>query len=168
MFRDVDIKILKKLGGNGRMSYLELSRQLDLPNSTIRQRIKRLTDMGVIRFTCEVDPSMFPNIFIMFIGIIVSLKMEKQMNEILKIPNVLGVGSVTGKYDYMTIVAATSRGMAADIIDNKIYKIEGVSHTESFLILKDKGVFIQSDKFCDIFEMGLAQNSKNIKNMKSM
>ena len=165
MFNDVDIKILKRLGSNGRESFLELSRQLNLPNSTIRQRIKRLTDMGVIRFTCEVNPGMFPNLFIMFIGIIVSLRMEGQLDGILKIPNVLGVGRVTGKYDYIAIIAATSREMVADIIDNRIYKIEGVSHTESFLVLKEKGIFILSDKFCDIFEMSLAQNSNNIKNL---
>ena len=165
MFNDVDLKILKSLGINGRESFLKLSRQLGLPNSTIRQRIKRLTNIGVIRFKCEVDPNMFPRIFIMFIGIIASSKMEKQLDEILKIPNVLYAGSVTGKYDYMALIAATSREMAADIIDNKIYKIEGVLHTESFLILKDKGLFIPSDKFCDIYENVLTQNEKIIENL---
>ena len=55
-------------------------------------------------------------------------------------------------YDYIALVAATSRPMLQDIIDNKLYKVEGVQNTESFIFLEERGFYLPSHKFEQIYK----------------
>ncbi|MFQ6087157.1 MAG: Lrp/AsnC family transcriptional regulator, partial [Candidatus Bathyarchaeia archaeon] len=53
----VDAGILKFLQRDGRMMYKDLARQLGVSLPTIRTRIKRLRELGVIqKFTVVVNP----------------------------------------------------------------------------------------------------------------
>ncbi len=69
MIDAVDLQIIDILGNDGRMPVLAISKKLDLPNSTVRKRIKRLEKEGIIHFSCEVNPKKFPQILLMFVGI---------------------------------------------------------------------------------------------------
>ena len=56
----VDMKILKMLGADARVSLSEMGREVGLSTSTIRKRVKRLQKSGVIRgFTALLDPQKF-------------------------------------------------------------------------------------------------------------
>ncbi|MCE5250975.1 Lrp/AsnC family transcriptional regulator [bacterium] len=151
MLDPVDVQIIDLLGNNGRMPILSIAKKLDLPNSTVRKRIKKLEDTGIIQFSCEVNLKKFPQVLIMFVGIEASKKYRSQLEEIYKIPNILHVSGSTGRYDYIAMFAATSRDMVIDVIGNNLHNIRGISRTESFLLLKDIGIFIKSDKFAKLF-----------------
>jgi len=161
MIDDIDLKIMKIMGEQGRESILTLSSQLGLPNSTGRQGIKRLMDKGIIHVNCVVDPDFFSHVFIIVVGVITTEKRKDQLNELYRIPNVVCASSVTGRYDYLVTFMATSREMVAETIDNRIYGIQGVSHTESFIILEDRGLLVNSDKFSALYREDLAQNEKS-------
>ena len=134
------------------MPILAIAKKLDLPNSTVRKRIKRLEDGGIIHFSCEINLKKFPSVLIMFVGIEASKKLKGQLEEIYKIPNVLHVSGSTGRYDYIAMFAATSRDMVIDVIGNNLHNIRGIARTESFLLLKVIGVFIKSDKFAKLLK----------------
>jgi Lrp/AsnC family transcriptional regulator for asnA, asnC and gidA len=54
---DLDKRILELLQLDARVSFAELSRKLDFPETTVRFRVKRLMDNGVItRFAALLDP----------------------------------------------------------------------------------------------------------------
>ena len=42
-----DLQIMNLLGREGRISNVELANKLGIPNSTVRQRLKRLTEKGI-------------------------------------------------------------------------------------------------------------------------
>ena len=151
MIDDLDLKILRNLGGDGREPILNLAKRLGVPNSTVRQRIKRLTDMGVIHFSCEVDPKFFTHLLLVFVGIMAPRKHRAQLDELYAIPHVQYVSSTTGKYDYIALVAAPSPKVLVEIIYT-IDDIEGVEHTESFLTLENDGLFLKCDRFSKIYE----------------
>ncbi len=60
MLDTVDLQIIDLLGNDGRIPVLEISKKLGVPNSTVRKRMKRLEETGIIQFSCEVNPKMFP------------------------------------------------------------------------------------------------------------
>jgi Lrp/AsnC family leucine-responsive transcriptional regulator len=54
---EVDRRILRLLGDDGRMSYADLARETGLSTSAVHQRVRRLEQRGVIRgYQAVVDP----------------------------------------------------------------------------------------------------------------
>jgi Lrp/AsnC family transcriptional regulator, leucine-responsive regulatory protein len=53
---DLDLKIVRLLASDGRMSFTDLGRTTGLSTSAVHQRVKRLEQRGVIRgYTAQVD-----------------------------------------------------------------------------------------------------------------
>lgn len=53
----LDFAILRRLLGDGRVSFLKLAHELKVPDTTIHFRVKRLQQLGVLQgFTAAVDP----------------------------------------------------------------------------------------------------------------
>ncbi len=53
----LDLEIIKHLQDDGRMSFRELGRKLDVPHTTIFTRVNRLMDQGVIKkFSAVIHP----------------------------------------------------------------------------------------------------------------
>ena len=161
MIDAVDLQIIDILGNDGRLPVLAISKMLDLPNSTVRKRIKRLEEDGIIQFSCEVNLKKFPQILLMFVGIEASEKYPGQHEDIYNIPNVLYVSGATGRYDYIAMFAATSRDMIVDVIGTQLHSLRGVARTESFLLLRDIGINIKSDKFSKLFKDSLGGNGNS-------
>src|SRR3989338_8312900 len=58
MLEELNQKIIKELVQDGRMSYYDLGKKLNVPESTIRSRVRSLREKGVIKgFTTVIDPT---------------------------------------------------------------------------------------------------------------
>ncbi len=52
----LDIKIINELNQNSRLSFAEIGRSINLSASSVRERIQKLEDLGVIKnYTLKVD-----------------------------------------------------------------------------------------------------------------
>lgn len=93
--------MLEVLRGNARASLREISTQTGLRPTTAFNRIRRLTDGGVIeRFTIRVNPSAVGEDFVVFV--LVSGLPEKFADEwLLKNRHVAEAYGVTGEYDLL-------------------------------------------------------------------
>jgi len=50
----IDLKIIEELKNNSRISFNEISKKIDKTEATVRRRVKKLTEDGVIkRFTID-------------------------------------------------------------------------------------------------------------------
>jgi DNA-binding Lrp family transcriptional regulator len=98
---DADRRVLEVLRGNARASLREISTQTGLRPTTAFNRIRRLTDGGVIeRFTIRVNPSAVGEDFVVFV--LVSGLPEKFADEwLLKNRHVAEAYGVTGEYDLL-------------------------------------------------------------------
>ena len=66
----LDLKIIRSLNENARKSYREISDELDISDTTVRNRINRMLDDGVIKqFNVIVDYHKIGRIIKAFIGI---------------------------------------------------------------------------------------------------
>ena len=108
---DTDVKILKTLVSDARLSSRQISKRSGVSIGTVLSRIKKMEVMGLIRgYTAVVDHEKLGYLLTALIEITVSkgrlLEME---NEIARMPNVCCVYDVTGLTDAFIIAKFKSR-----------------------------------------------------------
>ena len=110
---DVDLKIIRTLEDDSRVSLRKLAQKLGLTPNILNNRIKSLENGGVIRgYTPIVDSAKMGYMLTAIIMIQVEGDhMVEVENEIAKESNVLSVYDITGEYD--AIVFAKFRDNAA-------------------------------------------------------
>ena len=108
---DTDVKILKALVSDARLSSRQISKKSGVSIGTVLSRIKKMEVMGLVRgYTAVVDHEKLGYQLTALIEITVSkgrlLEME---NEIARMPNVCSVYDVTGLADAFIIAKFKSR-----------------------------------------------------------
>ncbi|MCX8188843.1 MAG: Lrp/AsnC family transcriptional regulator [Nitrososphaeria archaeon] len=137
---DLDLKILDELSENAGISIPKLAKKLGVKQSKVYSRVKRLFRRGVIRrMTIEANEGALGLNVQAFIGINVeSLEREKVVDEIAKVPEVVSVAEVTGRFDLIVEAHVKSLEDLYSVVSKKIAVLPGVSHTETFIQLKKK------------------------------
>jgi DNA-binding Lrp family transcriptional regulator len=106
---DVDVKLLKQLTRNGRMSHVDLASEVLLSPSAIARRQKALEDAGVITgYSASVSPKALG----LHATVLVQVALSKQSDEALtefesavaSCANVVQCFLVSGEYDYMLVL----------------------------------------------------------------
>ena len=140
MMDDIDLKIMRALQNNARISNQALADKVGLSPSPCWNRVKRLEREGVIKsYVTKFDPSKLGLPDTAIIEVImerhddqVFVNFEK---EIRLIPEVLEVYLVTGEYDYFIKVAVTGTRGYDKFMRQTLLKVPGIRHTRSSLIL---------------------------------
>jgi len=132
-----DKKILEVLLRDARTPYSKIARQLNLSESTVYLRVKKLIDHGVLKgFHADVDRVKVGFKVMAFILVkTVPGKYVEILKEISKIQNVLEVHEITGEYSGLIKIVARNQEELASIID-RIGSIEGISDTNIMFVLR--------------------------------
>ena len=103
---DIDLKILKLLQNNARVSIKSIADTLYLSAPTVKLRIKEMTKKGVIKgYYTEIDISAFKNLIKCYIEIEVSPSLKNELYQILnESPQVMECDRVTGEYSLIAKV----------------------------------------------------------------
>lgn len=138
-----DWKIIE-LVRTGVVSNSTIATQLGISEGTVRQRIKRMKDSGVLAFRGLIDPDVLTNRQLTLIGANVaeSRLLDAKAREISELPNVLSVSIASGRFDLIIEVLVDSNHGLVDFLMNEISTIDGISKTESFLLLKTYSKFV--------------------------
>ena len=132
----LDQKLILNLQKNGRLTYMELAKILDVTEGTIRNRLKKLVNQGIIRLTAIPELDKFGYSFMGIVGIQVRLADIRTVGEQLaKNPNVCYLANVTGRYEFIAIVMTKSPGEFAYFMENFLSSIPSVLRTETFVTL---------------------------------
>ncbi|MGD0203721.1 MAG: Lrp/AsnC family transcriptional regulator [Candidatus Bathyarchaeia archaeon] len=105
---DLDKRILKLLQFNGRLSFAELSRELDVAEATVRFRVNRLVSNGVItRFAALLDPAKVG----MKVSGAILLKidpayLEEACKQLVSFSETQYLFQSTGEYDVVSVIVA--------------------------------------------------------------
>ena len=105
---DLDKRILKLLQFNCRLSFAELSRKLDVAEATVRFRVNRLVEDGVItRFAALVDPAKVG----MKVSGAILLKidpayLEEACKQLVSFSETQYLFQSTGEYDVVSVIVA--------------------------------------------------------------
>jgi Lrp/AsnC family transcriptional regulator for asnA, asnC and gidA len=140
---ETDWKIIE-LVRTGTVSNSAIADTLGISEGTVRQRIKRMKDAGVLAFRGLIDPDVLTNRQLTLIGANVaeSRLLDTKAREISELPNVLSVSIASGRFDLIVEVLVDSNHGLVDFLINEISTIEGISKTESFLLLKTYSKYV--------------------------
>lgn len=108
---EVDLKILDELQRDSRKSYREIAQKIGVAIGTVYNRVKGLTDVGIIRgYTSVIDPSkvgyeLTALIFLQVVG----RHLVDAEGEIARYGNVICVYDITGEFDAAILARFRSR-----------------------------------------------------------
>jgi DNA-binding Lrp family transcriptional regulator len=134
---EVDLKILNKLQENSRIGYEELGQSVDLAESSVRYRVKRLEELGIIKsFVSVLDARKLGFGLLVFAELDVEAGKEQAVAQRLtKLENVVGLFSVFGYPDMIAIILARTNEELTEIFD-RIRGIKEVHKMIGILVLK--------------------------------
>jgi DNA-binding Lrp family transcriptional regulator len=128
-----DREILDRLEENGRAAFTEISEDMNVSEGTVRNRVQRMKDEGVIeKFTVEISEKDQVKAFVS-----VDISTERDFEDVLgDLPNDLEVFEVAGRFDLFIKVSRYSSEEVNNVVD-EIRSIEGVSGTTTYMVLSD-------------------------------
>lgn len=135
MVDEIDERILRLLGENSRMTYVEIGRAVDLSEGAVRNRVQTLVSGGVIkRFTIERSSTHGVRALTM-IAVnpgTPTFEVSKRVNQLAGVEKIY---EVTGEYDIVMVSSSGSIEGINKVIED-IRKIEGVEKTNTIIVLR--------------------------------
>ncbi|KAA3512911.1 Lrp/AsnC family transcriptional regulator [Agrobacterium rosae] len=143
-----DLKILQAMSEDGRMSILQLSRQVGLSKTPCQTRLKRLVDEGyILGFRAMLNPAKLGLEHIAFTEVKLSDTREKALEEfntaVRKIKEVEECHMIAGAFDYLLKVRTTDIRKYRLVLGEKISSLPCVANTSTFVVMqsvKDVGI----------------------------
>ena len=133
---ELDRRLIAELAKDARQSSSELSRKLDVSETTVRRRIQHLEDHGVITFTVILDPAKLGYNIIAIVALEVDLGSIDKVSESLALcPNVRYISLCTGNHDLFLGAWFHSSGELTKFVKDYLANIPGIRKSETFVIL---------------------------------
>lgn len=128
--------IIKELS-NGRKAFSAIAESIGITENTVRSRVNKLLEDGVLQISGLVDPQYVPEMQVVIMGIKLStLNLEEKAKEFLALKGVISVVVVTGRYDLIIHLATDTTGdnNLLNFFKNELSKVKGVSDVETFVV----------------------------------
>ncbi len=136
---DLDLRLIGELTKDARQSSAELSRKLNVSETTIRRRIQHLEEQDIITFTAIVNPSKLGYNIIAIIALEVELgQIDKISESLANCPNVRYVSLCTGNHDLFIGTWFHSSSELTQFVKDYLAGVPGIRKSETFLILDVK------------------------------
>ena len=132
---DVARALIELLQRDGRQSYASLAAAVGIAETTVRQRVQRLIDAGVIQVVAVTDPTHVGFARQAMIGIRVDGDPSAPLAELEAVPEVEYLVSTAGTFDLLVEVVCEDDDHLLDLLA-RLRRLPGVSSTETFLYLK--------------------------------
>ena len=115
-----------------------IARGLGVSEGTVRARLKRLKEAGILQIRALINPDVLENqqLVIVAIRVAESKLLERKAEELSRLPNVLSVSIASGRYDLIAEVLLDSNRGLVRFLTEELSSIEGILASESFIMLK--------------------------------
>ena len=134
---------------DARKSYAEISRATGIPESTVRRRMDRLQQRGVIEFAMLADPARLGFEVRAMIGLRVELEHLDEIAETLHgMEEVTFAAFLTGNYDLVVHLVVRSQEALVEFLTRRLATIAGVRTFETFLmpyVIKSRTTWLLPD-----------------------
>jgi len=131
----IDIKILEELKMDSRMSFNEISKRIMKTEATVRRRVKKLREDGIIkRFTIDYEIDTKPKTS-------ATIKIEPDfkdikriLSELKEIEEITAIWRLSGDCGLLMKVDIASIEMFNPLIEDKISQVSGIKIVETCFI----------------------------------
>lgn len=133
---ELDRRIVAILQADGRASNAKIAREVGVSEGTIRRRLKRLVQQGLITVTAVVEPAKLGYQTEALIGVQVDPnRMDAVSSDLSKFHEVSQVSMATGAFDIFAWVNVRNADELGNFLKNRVGSVPGVRRTETFVIL---------------------------------
>ncbi|MCP1123397.1 AsnC family transcriptional regulator [Bacillus sp. AFS018417] len=135
---DTDKKILEILMQNGRTSYADIGKELNLSRNVVRDRVQQLMEKGVIeKFSVVINSeAVGKNVSAFFEVDCEPAYLVKVAEKLANNPSVASCYQMTGPSTLHMHVLVEDFASLESFINNELYGIEGISRVESHILLR--------------------------------
>jgi Lrp/AsnC family transcriptional regulator for asnA, asnC and gidA len=131
-----NLTIIKHLR-NGRKSYQKIAQDLSVSENTVRTRVKKLIDEGVLEISGMVNPETIDGHRTVMVGVkLQSMDLVNKGKEFSNLRGVVSVSVVTGRFDLILIVLLKSGFGLLEFYTEEVSKIQDVQSVETFVVYK--------------------------------
>lgn len=137
---DVDLRLLRLLSDDARLSQRALARELGMSAPAIGERVARLERQGVITgYSARLNWSAigFPTTVHLTVVAVLDYEQGLIMQALAAIPEVEEIMLVTGDIDLLVRVRVRDYTHLRDLLLNRVWQIEGIQRTETSLTIAE-------------------------------
>ncbi|MEY4396318.1 MAG: hypothetical protein RLZZ40_74 [Actinomycetota bacterium] len=135
---DVSKAIIEQLQIDGRKSYSDIGRAVDLSEAAVRQRVQKLIDSGVMQIVAVTDPMQLGFYRQAMVGIRTTGDTRTVGDAIAAIDAVEYVVLTAGSFDMLAEIVCEDDDGLLELLNDKIRAVPGVVQTEVFTYLQLK------------------------------
>ncbi|MDM1554934.1 MULTISPECIES: Lrp/AsnC family transcriptional regulator [Chryseobacterium] len=139
---DKDLKLLKLLQSNAKLTVKELAKEVNLSPSPVFERVKRLEQEGFVkRYAAVLDAEKLNRGFTVFCQI--KLKIHDRsvgndfVKEILEIQEVAECYNISGDFDFLLKVQVRDMKHYQDFVFNKLGSVDSIGSTHSTFVMAE-------------------------------
>ena len=134
---DIDRAIVRELQEDGRRTFREIGRKLDLSERTIRTRVRRMQDDGVLRILAFADPYRVGDSVLAMVLVRVATGEHDRIVETLAAwPEGSYISSLLGRSDIYIQLVCRNNDALWSLVNERLRAIDGVMDTETSLEVK--------------------------------
>ena len=133
---DTAIAIIKHLR-DGRKSFREIAEELSLAENTVRARVAKLQEAGVLDLSGLVNPEALPGHHLIHVGVKLStMELVAKGEEFSRLRGVVSVSVVTGRFDLFLTVLLNEDFSLLEFYTEEVSRVRDVTSVETFVVYK--------------------------------
>jgi Lrp/AsnC family transcriptional regulator for asnA, asnC and gidA len=131
-----NLAIIKHLR-NGRKSYQKIARDLAVSENTVRTRVQKLIEEGILDIKGVVNPESMDGHRVVIVGIkLQSMDLVNKGKEFSNLKGVVSVSVVTGRFDLIIVVLLKTGFGLLEFYTEEVSRIKEVQSVETFVVYK--------------------------------
>jgi Lrp/AsnC family transcriptional regulator for asnA, asnC and gidA len=132
----INLSIIKHLR-DGRRSFRDIAKDLAVSENTIRSRVQKLTEAGVLDISGLVNPELINGHRVVMVGVkLKSMNLVQKGEEFSKLRGVVSVSVVTGRFDLILIVMLRPGFDLLEFYTEEVSRLSDVQSVETFVVYK--------------------------------
>jgi DNA-binding Lrp family transcriptional regulator len=147
----VDRALVDELLADGRRSNREIARRLEISEATIRSRLRRMEDAGILRIRGQVDAERAGLVAAWAVVLVTTTggTTSAVADRLAALPEVATVSLTTGRQDLILFLTAPTRGRLVQLVTGRIRELPGVRSTETSEVIGTVAIKYQWVRFLD-------------------
>jgi Lrp/AsnC family transcriptional regulator for asnA, asnC and gidA len=133
---NTNLAVIKQLR-DGRRSFKDIAHELGLSENTVRTRVHKLMEEGILEVAGVVDPEALPGHRVVMVGVkLQTMDLINKGEEFSRLRGVVSVSVVTGRYDLILLVFLKEGFGLLEFYTNEVAQIKDVQSVETFVVYK--------------------------------
>lgn len=134
---DLDRKIIELLRHDGRIAYTAMAKALGVAEATVRKRMGRLVDEGVVHIVGLVNPAMTGYGVTAIVGVHTEGDdVPAIVEQVRRWPEVRYAAACAGNYDLVLEIAVASNDELYDFLTNRLRATPGIVGSDTSLVMR--------------------------------